>query len=286
MEFYTCQIEWSKGKTSYIWVYWTWASHIGEALNKMLNCAKLNGVAKPIAARIDPYDFENLPETAITEDEGDTYFDDEKISFPTEPSYNLPYGVIHSFLDGEYEIDEIKPGYQIDEDDNGLIEVEAVVNETDLLKIYLELVAVLPEIEVFWIKIHDDWEDVGAEEIYVNEEINSRQKIQSFITRHKQDTLLNGHVTITTYSDEGSTNLNISDHKIIVAMTYDKGLSNKICEVFERRGLEKKDKLISVVYGFHHWHYRHPEGLDRQSLIKKLKERGFDFWQPDDYSSV
>jgi hypothetical protein len=79
----------------------------------MLKCAKANGVSNPTLSEADPYDFDILPETAITDDGGDTYVAEAIHSFPTEYNFNLPYGVIHSCLEGDYETSDIAPGYQV-----------------------------------------------------------------------------------------------------------------------------------------------------------------------------
>lgn len=280
MEFYTCLIEWSEGSTSYVRVFWAWASHLGAALEKMRKLAKDIGIENPVLSQTDPYELDNLPATAITEDGGLTYVSDTVHSFPTESSFALPYGVIHSCLEGEHEMDEIVPGFEISENEGGLVELEAVVEESNLIRIYLDAVATLSDVRVFWIKIHDDWENVGKEEIYINEELVSQKAIGKFIEKHKLNTVQNGHVTLTTYSDEGQTNLNINDHKMIVATSYDKNVIDGIAGVFRKHWLNMRQDLISVQYGFHHWHYRHSEAKKRSALIDLLQEEGFVIWEP------
>jgi len=117
--------------------------------------------------------------------------------------------------------------------------------------------------------------------MYVNEEMPSVESVKNYIELNKPDTLQNGHVTITTYSDEGQTNVNISDHKTLVVLTYSKKLVTKFRDVLKKRGLRKKTPVISVAGGFHHWHYRHHESLNREQLIKKLKKQGFFKWEGD-----
>lgn len=279
-EFYTCLIEWSEGPTSYVRVFWAWASHLGEALEKMRKVAKGMGIGNPVLAQADPYEFDNLPATAVTEDGGATYVSDTEHSFPTENNFTLPYGVIHSCLEGEHETDEIVTGFEISQNEGGLIELEAVVEESELISVYLDAVAALSDVRVFWVKIHDDWENIGKEEIYVNEELVSQEAIKEFIKKHQLNTLQNGHVTLTTYSNEGQTNLNISDHKMIVAISFEKSVIDRIAEVLGGHRLNMRPELISVQYGFHHWHYRHPEAKGRSALIDLLKKEGFVIWEP------
>jgi hypothetical protein len=281
MEFYTSLIEWTEHDTSYVRVFWAWASHLGEALHKMVNRAKASGISDPMVCEADPYEFDNLPETAMTSDDGVTYMSDAIHSFPMTCCYNLPYGVIQSCIEGDHEAEDIVVGYELD-DQEDLIQLSAVVEEESLLGIYQDLITVLTDIRVFWIKIHDDWEDTGKEEIYVNEELITRDKISEFIRMNLRDTLHNGHITITTYSEAGATNLNISDHKMIIVLTYEKEIAERISSVLNKCGISKREKLISVECGFHHWHYRHPEGLDRRDLISLLKSQGFSHWDPSE----
>lgn len=278
MYFYSCSVEWSQSETSSLRNFWAWALDIGEALDKVQKCAVKEGISNPIVRYIDYYDFDDLPETVFSNDEGETFVDNEIYTFPIEHCYRLPFGIILSFEEGEYEDTSIRLGYSIITLENKLIEVEAVVEEHDLLPIYLDLVQVLPTIRAFWIKLSDDWEDKGEEEIYVNDEINSLEQIKRYIEENKIDTLLNGHLTVTTYSDEGQTNVNISDHKTLIVMTYNKKLSQKFSDVFKKYELKRKAKLISVAGGFHHYHYKHPKGLNRENLIEKLKEQSFNYW--------
>lgn len=274
-------IEWSEGDVSFICSVWAWGSHIGEAVHKMLDCARQNRIVDPYLCQIDYYEYE-LPESAISNDDGLTFIDNTEESFPTEYVYRLPHGVI--LVPEEHELDEadIEPGYRIwPEDDEGLIEITAVVEEQDLLDVYFDLVAILDEIRFFWIKIADDWDDAEQGEMYTNESLNSLPLIKSYIEQNKTDTLFNGHLTLTAYSDKGATNINISDHKMPLILTFDRDIADAVCRVFGKRGLEKKEDLISIAGGFHHWHYRHPEGAGRKDLIAKLKKQGFSFWKPD-----
>lgn len=280
-EFYTCIIEWPEGEISYLRVFWAWASHLGEALSKMTECAKAIGISNPIACEADPYEFSNLPDTAITQDEGQTYVDDTIHSFPTRYSYKLPGGVIKCCLEGDYEIEDIAVGYTMDNDED-LICVTAVVEEHNLLSIYSRLIKTLPDIAAFWIRLQDDWEEAGKEEIYVNEELNSFDNISELIEQERLNTLENGHVTITTFSKAGKTNLNISDHKIIVALTYEIDIAERFCDLLTEEGIRVKDELVTIEYGFHHRHYRHPKSQDRQSLISLLQRKGFSYWDPSD----
>src|SRR6267142_1945681 len=92
MDFFVGLIEWSEEETSYVRNFWARAEHLGEALDEMIQSAKRHGILNPIVGSAHFADFDDLPDTAITDDDGDTYADDTVYSHPTEQSYHLPYG--------------------------------------------------------------------------------------------------------------------------------------------------------------------------------------------------
>jgi hypothetical protein len=280
MDFYTSLIESAGVEKSYVQVYWAWGAHLGEAIHKMKARAVAQGVDSPLLVEADPYIFSSLPDTAVSENKGEMYYAGERHFFPPTACYRLPDGVVKSCIEGEYELEDIEAGYQLSELDDELIEVSAVVEEKDLLKVYLAVVGALSEIRVFWVKLQDDWEDAGKEEIYVNERLDSLEAIAQFIRSNPLNTIRNGHVTLTTYATAGATNVSISDHKTIDILTYDRLVAGKVCAVLGGYGLNEKENLISISRGFHHWHYRHPEAFNRHDLIDMLHTQGFSYWNP------
>lgn len=283
MDFYKGIVEWSEGEeTSALCSVWAWATHIGEAVQKMLKCAEKAEIETPFLLEINYYDEDEVPETVITNDDGDTYIESECYEFPPDGCYRLPFGVIHTGEEGEFEVEHIEEGYQIIKDDDGLFEVEVVVDKERILDVYFKSISSLPEIRTFWIKLQDDWDDFGKEEIFVNDNLNSPEKIKKYIIENKSDTFLNGHLTLTTYSDEGQTNLNISDHKMLVLISYDENITESFCELLKKENLTEKEELICIARGFNHFHYRHHNGLDRKELVETLQKQGFGLWDPDD----
>lgn len=276
--FHSALIECSNEDYAFYTTAYAWGSHLGEAVERIRRFALANGLPEPNIVHIDPVDPDTLPETAQTKHDGLSYLVAGRTYFTPEYRYRLPRGIVFSGMEGEFDQNDIRPGYQVYKDDEGLITIEAVVEKENLLDLYLKL---LPEsgIPVFWVALADDWEDAGKEEFYTNDTFNDRKRIAEYLENNRIDTLENGHVILTTYVREGQTNININDHKLIVVMTFDEGISNSACKVLEETGLERHEQLINVSDRFYHWHYRHPEGADRKGLIEKLLGQGFTFWK-------
>lgn len=279
MNLYACLVSWSEGELSHIRIFWTRGQTVGEAIHAALAAAEASVVSGPSVEEVELVDLEDLPPTVLTENGGITFADRSIHSFPTEDTYRLPYGVVHSFQDGDYEKDTITEGYELSEEDR-VFELEVVADEADLLNLYLELVSTLPEVDAFWLQLQEDWED-GAEAFYVTEALTSRQEIAAFFDRHHRDTVQNGHVTCTAYADIGRSNLSLTDHKTLRVSSRSGAIIAEMRDVLERTGLREKTPLISVTWGFHHLHYRHPEGLGREALVLMLEGHGFERWHPE-----
>lgn len=279
VDLFNCLVEFSEGNQSGFRNFWVWAEGLSNAIEKVLITAQKLEIQNPIAKYIDYSDYEP-PEEAFSIDNGQTFVEEEVYTFPTEECYKLPKGVIFSLNDNdEFEDTQIKLGFDLVTYEDGLIEVEAVVEESKILKIYLDLIAILPEIRVFMLKLQEDWEDEDNEEIYVNEKLSSIELIKDFINENAIDTLQNGHLTLTTYFDEGQTNINISDHKTLVIMSYEKNIIDRAGKILKGYNLKKKKELICVSRGFHHYHYKLHNALNRKQLIQKLKAKGFSKWE-------
>lgn len=112
-QFYAVMLEWIEQPQGYVRVFWASAAHLSEAIDKAQSCALRHGIINAFPSQADPYNFDTLPQTATTDDNGETYISDTAFSFPPEPAYRLPCGVIASASDGEYDVLDINPGYQI-----------------------------------------------------------------------------------------------------------------------------------------------------------------------------
>jgi hypothetical protein len=280
MEFFRALVEWSEDGRSCFRTYWTWAEHIGDAIERIRCCANNAGIDDPIVGEIEPVDIEDLAEESISNDDI-TFASGTVHSAPFESAFRIPYGVALSLAKGPHDPKDLAVGHLVKAEEEGLIELEAVVEEASLLRVYLHLVRRLPDIEVFWIKLHQDWEEPGEEEIYANSDLSSIASIESFLSQNLLDTVLNGYVTITAYSNLGQTNLNISDHKTIVIMGYDRAPIEEMSLALEEHGVPRQKEMAMVSCEYHHWHFRHPRSKSRADLVESLEENGFTKWDPN-----
>lgn len=281
-QFYAALLEWSDDHLSYVRVFWAWATHMGEALDKMIACALRQQIPSPIPCQLDPYDFETLPEDVTTDDDGETYIADAVFSFPPEPSYMLPYGVIASGVEGEHDIDEIRIGYLVKSNPQGLAKLTAIVHAEDLVPFYIQMLSLLPGIRVFWVQIQADWEQTNHAEFYVHEGLATVQAIQGWLEQHYTDMVLNGHLILTTYTEQGETNVSLTDHKLLQVVGYDSELIHRLSTFLSQEQIPAIEELVTIEYGIYHWHYRHPASKTRPELIAMLKGQGFTHWNPNE----
>ena len=279
-KFYTAIVNELDGDISRIHVFWSWATHIGEAISKMVECAIRQQIRNPVLLKLDPYDFENLPNEVLTDDSGKTYFSDSSYSYPTKNFYQLPYGVISSCIEGDRDIEEIQIGHKIEYFDRGLIQLIAVVDGDNLLHTYTEIIKILPSIRVFWVKILEDWENLDRREMYVNEELVDPKSIRDFLERHDIDMFLNGYLGFTSYGEQGKTNVSIDEHRLISVLSYDEILLYKMSQFLEEKKIPLKTNLVTIQDKIYHWHYRHPVSKTREETIALLRRNGFQYWKP------
>ena len=276
---FTCLIEEQNEAEAFVQVYWAWATHMGEAITLVLNAAKANGLRNPTARESDPFDVNNLESEVEPGADAEVFWVPERYTFPPEPSFEVPHGVIGSCIEGEFDIAEIEEGFSQCSDD-GLITIEVNVDAAKLFDLYDSLLALNSVYKVFWYVLHSHWDDEEKELLLVNEALNSREKIIAHLKENPLDAIYNGFVTLTAYVEEGATNISISDHKRIIVRSRSELVSARIRKALEAQGYTRQDNLISIEQGIHHWHYRLPGSHTKQALVQLLKESGFDEWVP------
>jgi hypothetical protein len=119
-----------------------------------------------------------------------------------------------------------------------------------------------------------------AEQILVNEHIVTANRIGEFLNDWSGSVLRNGFVSITGYLEEGATNVSITDHKKIVALTYSSAVADQIVGLLPQMGYGEIDPFFTIDCEMHHWHYRDPNGSDYARLVDELMAAGFTPWTP------
>ena len=276
--FFEVMIESVEPEQSFIQVFWTSATHPGEAIEKVLRACARVGIKNAIACELDNFDFESLPASTIYDKKLDVFYSKGRSYFPTEKTFTAPLGIIKSFANGKYDYDLIREGFYQRKSRGGIYEIEVVVERERLFNAFVQLVKRLPSIKVFWIKIAADWEDAGREEFWTNEKLNTVELIAAFLKARWRDTVANGHVALTAYSSAGQTNLLIDTHKTLKVLTKSVTIQRKMLARLRRSGFEQLSKFHSLEYGYYHWHYRPARSKSRTRLIAALKRDGFTFW--------
>lgn len=218
-DFFRVMIEGVDSEYSFFQTYWSPGTHIGEAIDSVLDACVSMGIKDPIAREADYCDFDSLPEYAAQVKRLQVWHVRGRSFFTSENSFLAPIGIICSGKTGEYDYELIKEGFSLWTTDEGIYQVEAAVERDKLFPTFVELMKRLPSIRVFWIKLAADWEDQGREQFWTNEDLNTAEAISDFLTSHSNDTVANGHVALTAYSDVGQTNLTIDTHKTIKVLT-------------------------------------------------------------------
>lgn len=277
MTLYTAMVDHAEDGKGILQVFWSEADTIGEALARIGSALPLAGFPEPWhISELDPYRTP-LPSIANVVCPS-VWCADTRHGFPQEYTFCLPVGVIKSCEDGKFELRQIRPGYCCRETGDSIV-IDAVVAKEDLLDRYLAVVALFGQYRVSWFKFQPGWEK-GGDATYVNEAINDARLLGELLADQRQDLFENGHLTVTAFVQEGSTNINLTDHKTIEVWTTSRDIANRVVGVLQASGLPALDPLISIEAGFHHWHYRPHGSRSRPELIDGLKSLGFSAWQP------
>lgn len=276
---YKCLIEEETEDESFIQIYWSRAEHMGVAIENVVAAALGNGLIAPEPKEIDPFDIDNLSSDVSPSSDAEVFWA-AKFFFDPEPGFTLPHGIISSCEEGDYDANEIASGYMKHKDGEGKTTFEINVERDALLPLYERLLLVCESYRVFWYLLHDHWDD-STDHFLVNESLNSPELILSYLRSNKLDSLMNGHVTLTAYCEEGATNLNISDHKRIIIYTYSDKVAEEYVTVLGDAGYPEMDELVSIDCRMHHWHYRPSKSRSRNDLVKYLHSTGFKDWSPN-----
>lgn len=284
---YRIMIESIEPETSFFQTFWSRATHPGEAIDAVLSACDRLSIRNPIARELDYVDFDSPFDGVVHQLESDVWYQQGRTFFPTEKSFTAPFGIIESGEKGPHDYELIREGFRLSQIEEDIYEVEAVVERDKLFDTFIELTKRLPSIRVFWIKLAGDWEDRGRQEFWTNEDLNTIEAITSFLTSHSNDTIANGHVALTVYSDVGQTNLSFDTHKTIKVLAKSAEIQRDMADHLLSLGFEELSEFHSLEYEYYHWHYRPTQSKSRTELIEALKRNVFTLWkeeivEPDD----
>ncbi len=262
-------------KDSFITNFWTVANYPGEAIERVLKACARMGIENAFASELDVCDLKSLPANVVHHQRLNVYRWLERHYFPSESSFRAPFGIIKAGDNGKYDYELIREGFYQRRVKTGIYEIEVVVADQRLFSTLIELVKRLPSIRVLWLKLAADWEDKSLEQFWTNEKLHTVRRIERFLTDHWSDTIANGHVAVTVYSDFGQTNLLIDTHKTIKVLTKNAKIQSRMAAALRRLQFKELRKFHSLEYGYHHWHFRPSRSKSRTRLVRMLKENGF-----------
>lgn len=283
---YTCLVE-EHAPEAFVQMYWARGTHMGEAIEKVLAAARENNFSNPVVREVDPCDSES-PESkgeVYPDPEADVFYSTTRYSFPAEPAFSCPTGIVASGTktgdDDELEADDITMGFCRSVQEHGLIEIGINVESFDLVRIYGRLLSIHDDYETFLYMLHDHWGNTETQ-FLEHPKLNSPDAIMAHLNSHPEDSVMNGFVTLTAYVEDGATNLNISEHKRIVVLTYSEKVADAFVRTLEEEGFAEDSQLVSFDSRIHHWHYRPSASRSREELIAHLSTQGFTPWNPDE----
>ena len=281
-EYFTVIIEAEQGEEAFIQAFWAHALHLGEAIDRVSDYAYKLDIQEFKVSEADTYDFGSVPEDAI-EDNG-IYYDSNRYYYPADEysNFHFPYGIVPACIKSEYGTEEIREGYSKFED-NEFKHIEIVVNKSNLLRLYLDIIEKMGRAKVVWIKIIRDWESANTMEFYTNQDLTNVKLIEKFIKRNFENIFLNGYVSITVYYEEGETNLNLDEHKKIHLITRSNRTFETIVAYINSCNYDFYDynNFRKIDYRYYHWHYRPTNSIKRKDLIDELKVQGFVLWRTE-----
>lgn len=280
MKFYVIVLESSDKGNGNLYVLYLWAENISHSLDRILSYANSVNIPNPVVRQIDPYDFDKIKIIDGLKKDGEVYISEKVYSFNYIENYHFPQGIIASCMEGKHDISEVEVGYKVIYENDGLIKLTLNSKAELLLSTYNKLLAAVSHIDTFWIRISAEWDCCIGDIFYINQNLNSSQSIYTFINEHQIDLLFNGYVTLTSYVNQGKTNISIDDHKLIIVLSYDKQLISNLCTHLEENNIHRRHDLITIQDEVYHWHYHHVDGKSKKELISFLTNKDFRYWNP------
>lgn len=281
MTLYLVMIEYTEEETGYLQSFWAKTESIGEAIDAVIAEARIQGISCPIPRQVDPFDGNDLPKDDISQGVNEmVMYLDTVHGFPADDTEMiLPYGVIPSFAEGNFDPSEIVEGYNVTSLDNNLIQLSIIVTEENLLETYKKILATQENYRVLMMEVLSHYNRDGINEVYVNENIASCNGICAFLSDNVDDIIRNGHVGIVAYRDQGRTNIKLTDHKMIQITGYDQTLIDEYRKYVENLGFPCLERFVNIAHKMHHWHFRPSRSRNKEEMTNHLMKLGFTLWK-------
>lgn len=267
-------------KTGVYGNFYTYGTHIGNALQKTLIIAEKVGIINPELieiCRLDNIENFELPENTIEMD-SDVFMIQTFNTFDLkkeEYSFTPPTGIAFSTDNGEFDKELIKENFvAYGMNENEIFEFELVVDKFRLVEIFFKTIEFLPNVDGFWLYLKDHWDNTETE-LWTGTEISDKNSVIKFLKTNKESTLKNGFVDIVVHSITGETNLTLNEHKKIQLHTKDETVFQNFIENIIDLGFEQTRDFYTIEYGYYHWHYRTDKSLDKHKLQELLIDKGF-----------
>lgn len=124
--------------------------------------------------------------------------------------------------------------------------------------------------------LRDHWDNTETE-LWAGTEISDKTSVMKFLKINKESTLNNGFIDIVIHSIKGETNLTLNEHKKIQLHTKDETVFQNFIEKVIDLGFEQTRDYYNIEYGYHHWHYRTDESLNKIQFQELLIDEGFKY---------
>ena len=283
---YKILVDGRMGNDGCIQTYWVSTDYLGVAIESAIEAAKAMKVSNPIACVAIV--VEDVPIETV-QVKPNVYFPEETHLYPIEPEddrLRYPIGIIPSDNTSHSDPDEIVEAYTVNSDETPFC-VEVVVDRRRIENVFFQLVEMLPSASALEIRICGHWDDTRKTGIWLSPDWDSPKKVVSYLKRYKYDLLYNGFVEVSVYSRQEKSTLRLDDHKIIEFYSEHTRYLEDFVGNVEQLGFKPRAPFLTIARGFHHFHYRPSNSLDRVALANALEADGFRFVESiddDDYN--
>lgn len=261
--------------------FYTYGERCGEALGKTYLIAKQEGIINPMV--IESTRLDNLKEFEIPEEaeriSDSTYMIPSLNTFelnPKEYFFKPPAGISFDTIIGEYDSELILEQFAAyNKNENGVYELQLVVDKTRLVEIFFKCFDLIEPIDAFWIYICEHWLN-RKRELWASKSITNKSEIIKFLKKHRANTIENGFVELVVNSNIGKTNLMLCEHKKVQLHTESEEIFKKFIGGLIDLGFKQTKDFYNIEFGYHHWHYRPIDSLDRDDFAVMLIDNEFE----------